>query len=114
MSRNPSSFFNATFDFLFRSLTQFQTERHVVKHGHVRIKRVVLEHHRDVSVFGCDIVDQFISDEKFAFGNFLKTRDHAQGCGLTATGRANENKELFILYFKRKVRNRGDAAGIFL
>ena len=33
-----------------RRLGELQGERHVVEHGHVRIERVVLEHHGDVAV----------------------------------------------------------------
>ena len=36
----------------FAALREHQRERHVVAHRHVRIERVVLEHHRDVALLG--------------------------------------------------------------
>ena len=38
------------FDFAFALLREHERERHVVAHRHVRIERVVLEHHRDVAL----------------------------------------------------------------
>jgi hypothetical protein len=42
-------------DLLARALRQLQAEGHVVEHGHVRVQRVVLEHHRDVALLGRDV-----------------------------------------------------------
>ena len=43
-------------------LPQLQPERHVVVDGHVRVQRVVLEHHRDVAVLRRQVVDDPVAD----------------------------------------------------
>ena len=41
---------DARLDVVFRELTHLQAERHVAGDAHVRIERVVLEHHGDVPI----------------------------------------------------------------
>ena len=69
----------------------------------MRIKRVVLENHRDISVLRSYVVNELVADEKFAFGDFFKTCDHTEGSCFTATGRTYENKEFLVLDFKAEV-----------
>jgi hypothetical protein len=111
---DAGSFFNAALDFFLRSLAELKTECHVVEYGHVRVKSVVLEYHRDVTVLRSNVVNELVTDEEFAFGDFFKTCDHTESGGLTATGRTYENKEFLVLDFKAEVRYSGNAAGIFL
>ena len=40
-----------------------EAEGHVVVHAHVRVERVVLEHHGDVAVHGRQVVDHLAVDE---------------------------------------------------
>ena len=49
-------------DLRFGDLPQLQRERHVLVHRHVRVERVVLEHHRDVAILGRDVVDHALAD----------------------------------------------------
>ena len=43
-------------DFGSRGIREIlQVEPHVLAHGHVRVERVVLEHHRHVAVLGVDL-----------------------------------------------------------
>ena len=51
-----------------RGLAHPQPEREVVKDGHVRIKRIALEHHRDVPVPRRQIVYALTIDEDLASG----------------------------------------------
>ncbi len=60
----------------------------------MRVDRIVLEDHGDVALFGLHVVDHIAADADVACGNFLQTCDHAQGGGLAAAGRANQNNEL--------------------
>ena len=75
---------------------QSQAERHVVAHGHVRIQRVVLEHHRDVPFLRGHAVDDAFADQDLAFADFLEAGDHAQQGGLAAARGADEHRELAI------------------
>ncbi len=49
-------------DLVLRDLRQLEREADVVVDAHVRVQRIVLEHHRDVSVLGLDIVDHTVTD----------------------------------------------------
>ena len=71
-------------------------EAHVVVHGHVRVERVVLEDHGDVTVLGLNVGDVAVTDEDATGVDVLQAREHAQGGGLTAAGGANEYEELAI------------------
>ena len=47
---------HALLDLVAAELAHLQAERHVVVHAHVRIERVVLEHHGDVAVHRRQVV----------------------------------------------------------
>ena len=113
-AEDGSRLFHALVDDLLGNFAQFQAERHVVVHGHVRIQSVVLEHHCDVAVFRNDVVDQFAVDVQFALRNLFKARDHTQRSRLTAAGRAYKDDEFFVFDFEVEVRNGGDARRINL
>ena len=53
---------NAGVDLGLGYLGELEREADVVVHAHVRVQRVVLEHHRDVAVFRLDIVDDLVTD----------------------------------------------------
>ena len=59
-------------------LAQLQAESHVVAHRHVRVKRVALEHHGNVTVFGIEVVDDLAVDGDLAPRDFLQTCQHPQ------------------------------------
>ena len=61
-----------------RHLAQLQREADVLRDGHVRVERVVLEHHRDVAVARRQVVDDALADPDLAVGDLLETRDHPQ------------------------------------
>ena len=73
-----------------------QPERHVLEHGHVRVERVVLEHHGDVAVFRRHVVDDVAADEDLAVGDVLETRDHAQRRRLAAARWPHQHHELVV------------------
>ncbi len=75
-------------------LGELEREAHVVAHGHVRVQRVVLEHHRDVAIARRQVVDALAPDDELAVGDVLQTRDHAQRRRLPAARRADEDHEL--------------------
>jgi hypothetical protein len=98
-----SGLFGTRLDLSLLDLGDFQRESDVLSNGHVRIQRIVLEHHRDVAVARRDVVDEAISDAQFAFGDFFESGNHAQRGGLTAAGRSNEHHELAVLDIEFKI-----------
>ena len=113
-AQDLSSFTNQLVDLVLRLLAQLQTERHVVIHGHVRIERVVLENHRDVAILRSNVIDQTVADVELALRDLFKARDHAQGGGLTAAGRTDQNDELLILDVEAEVGNGSNIARVDL
>ena len=60
---------HAAVDLRLVELPKLQPEGHVPVCGHVRVQRVVLEHHRDVAVLRREIVHDPAADPHFAFGH---------------------------------------------
>jgi len=87
---------DALADRRLRHLGELEPERHVVEHAHVRVERVVLEHHGDVARFGREVVDDLAADPDLAPADRLQSGDHAQRRGLAAAGRADEDNELLV------------------
>ena len=106
--------FDSSLDLFFSDLAQLQTERHVVEHGHMRVQSIVLEHHRDVSVFRGHVVHSLVFDEQLAVGNLLQTCDHTQRRRFAAAGRTDEDDELFVLDLQTEIGNGRNSARISL
>ena len=83
-------------DLRLRDLAQPQAERHVLLDRHVRVQRVVLEHHRDVPVLRGHIVHAFVADPDIAGGDILEAGDHAEHGALATAGRADQDHELVV------------------
>ena len=75
---------------------QQQRKRHVVAYRHVRVERIVLEHHGDVTLFGWHVVDTLFPNINIAARDFFETRDHAQQGGFAATRGANKDAKFAI------------------
>src|SRR5699024_9056300 len=58
--------------------------------------RVVLEHHRDVTILRRDVGDVAIADQDATGIDLLEAGEHAQGGRLAAAGRADEDEELAV------------------
>ena len=78
----------------------------------MRIKRIVLEHHRDIPVLGLDVIHLGAADKEATRCDLLQARDHAERRTLAATGRTNEHHELFVRDLQIKIRHRAHAAFI--
>src|SRR5580704_16068663 len=78
-------------------LSEYERKLHILPHGHVRIERVILEHHRDVPILRIEVIDHPIADPDPAAGDLLKASDHAQQRRFPAARGPNENDELAIL-----------------
>ena len=69
----------------------------VVVDRHVRVEGVALEHHRDVAVLGDDVVHDPVADPQLPLADGLQAGHTAQGGGLPATGRTNQDQELAVI-----------------
>ena len=107
-AQDARSFQDALLDLRFRILSQFQTECHVVVDAHMRVERVVLENHRDVTVFRRKIVDALVANQDIALRDLFETGDHSQGRRLSTARRADENDELPVGNLKAEILHRGD------
>ena len=74
-----------------------EREAHVVGDGHVRVQRVVLEHHGDVPVLRRQVRDVAVADADGAAVDVLQPREHAERGGLAAAGRTDQDEELAVL-----------------
>ena len=93
---NAGGFLDAGVDLGLRHAPVAQAIGHVVVDAHMRIERVVLEHHGDVAVGRLDLVDDAAADIDLAAGDGLEARDHAQQRGLAAAGGADQHAELAV------------------
>jgi len=83
-------------DLVLREALQAQPERHVLVHRHMRVERVVLEHHRDVAVLRRHVVDDGVANQDVAAADLLQAGDHAERRGLAAAGRADQDDEFLV------------------
>ena len=80
-------------DFRLAQSTQPQPERHVVEHGEMRKKRIILENETDITTVRRHVVDAFAPQRYSALAKF-EARDAAQCCRLTAATWAKKREEL--------------------
>ncbi len=81
----------------FIHLPKLQTKRHIVKHGHMRIQRIILEHHGNIAVLGRHIVHHPLTDLDRPLGDLLQTRQHPQQRRLPTPRRTNQHHKLAII-----------------
>ena len=87
---------DALLDQLLVDPPELQREAHVVGDRHVRIERVVLEHHRDVALFRRHVVDDALADQDVALRNLLEPGDHPEQRRFSAARRPDEDDELAV------------------
>ena len=80
-----------------------QRECHVLINTHMGIKSIVLENHCNVSILRLKIVNDFVINAKFACGNFLQARNHAQRSGFSASGRTDKYDKFLIVNIHTEV-----------
>ena len=101
-------------DLVLRQLGQLQREADVLLDRHVRVERVVLEHHGDVALLGRQVVDDPVADAELTRRDGLEARDHAQGRRLAAARRADEHEELAVGDVEVEVDHGGHPVGVDL
>jgi len=82
---------------LERGALHLQREAHVVGDRHVRVQRVVLEHHRDVPLLRRTVRDVAVADVDRTLVDLFEAGEHPERGGLTTTRRADEHHELAVL-----------------
>ena len=97
-----------------RRARQLQAEGQVVVDLHVRVQRVVLEHHRDAALLGGQRVDGAVADAQLAASDALQARDHPQQRRLRAARRADEDHELAVPHFQVHPVHGLEAVGVHL
>ena len=111
---NPRRFLHARLDLGLGHAAVAQAVGHVVVDAHMRVERVVLEHHRDVAVGRLDLVDDASADIDFAAGDGFEAGHHAQQRGLAAAGRPHQNAERAVADLEVDALDGFEAAGIGL
>ena len=91
---NPRRLLDTVIDLGLRHAAIAQAIGHVVVDAHMRVERVILEHHRNVAIGRLDLVDDASADIDFAAGDGLEPRDHPEQRRLAAAGRTNQYAEL--------------------
>jgi hypothetical protein len=94
--QQPGRFLDPAAALVLVDAGDLQREAHVVRDGHVRVKGVVLEHHGDVPVLRRYIGDLAVADQDPAAVDVFEAREHAQGGGFSAAGRAHQDQELAV------------------
>jgi len=69
----------------------------------MRIQRIILKHHRNISVLRFYVVYKRIADIEFAGSDFFKTGYHTKRGGFSATRRSDEYNKFLIFYIHREV-----------
>ena len=97
---------DAAIDVGTRRLAHPQPVAEVLAHRHVRVERVVLEHHRDVAIARRELGDVAPADQDRPLGDVLEPGDHAHQGRLAAAGRADQHHELPARDLERDVVRR--------
>ncbi|EOB89904.1 hypothetical protein NM607_2143 [Neisseria meningitidis NM607] len=90
-------FFDARGDFAFRHFVLFQTEGNVLFYGHMRKKRVTLEHHIDGAIIGCKFGNILTIKDNFSLIGTFHTRQHTQQCRFSAAGTAQKGEDFVLI-----------------
>jgi hypothetical protein len=98
-AENPCRSADTLVDLGFRRAVQHQREGHIVGDRHMRVKRIVLEHHGDIAILGRQGVDHLVANADFAGRNVFKPGQHSQERRFPAAGRADKDDEFAILDF---------------
>ena len=94
-----------------RHLADLEAEPEILLDIHVRVERVVLEHHRDVALFRFEVGHLRVADLDLARRDILQARQQAQDRRFAASRRADEHHELAVADLERHVVHGDDLVG---
>src|SRR5262245_5849522 len=69
----------------------------------MRVKRVPLKHHRDVTILGREVIHSLPTNRDIALRRPFETGNHAQDSRLSATWRSEKNEKLPVASLKADV-----------
>ena len=95
-AENAGGLIDCGIHLIARLARNLQAESQVLAHGHMRVERVILKHHRDVAFPRRQFIDAGAADPDLAVGNLFQTGDHAQGRGFPATRRTDQHDEFVM------------------
>jgi hypothetical protein len=107
---DPGRLCHARLDLVAGDARIAEAEGHVVAHGHVRIERVMLEHHRDSAAAWRQLVDPAPFEPHLARIRRLEAGDDSKQRRLAGSGRAEEGDELALLHGERDAIEDGSRA----
>ena len=103
---------HATRDVALRDPPHLERERDVLAHGEVRVQRIILEDHRDVTLRRRVVGNDPVADEDFPGRRLFQAGDAPQRRRLAAPRGAQQHQELPIGHHERDVSKRVAAGGV--
>gem|GEM_PF-3149238 len=97
-------------DFRLRLSGNAQAKRNILRHRHIREKRIGLKHHADIALVGLEVHHILAVDFYGAAVGHLETGDHAQNSRLAAARRAEEGDEFALFHGKVEIVDDGIGA----
>ena len=91
------SIFHAPVNLRLGSACQLQSKTHVLRHVHMGIKRIVLEHHGNVARHRGHLGHVLAVDENPAFTHLFQPRNHAQRGGFAAARFTQQHHEFTLV-----------------
>ena len=91
---------------------RLESECQVLVYRHVRIERVVLKNHRQISLTGIHTVHKAVSNPEFSVRDILQSGDHAQHCGFSAAGRTDKYNEFVVSDLQIKILDRLESVAV--
>ena len=107
-TEDGGGFLNAACDVGCREMADAKAEGEVFSDVEMRVKRIILEDHGDIAVARREVADVGVADKDFSRGETFQPCHHAQGAGLAAAGRSEENNEGLVGDLEGEVENGGD------
>ncbi len=87
---------DAAINFASFDLSDSQRISDVLGDSHMRIERVVLEYHRDITILSRDIIHAVFAYEDIARSRVFQTGEHSESSGLATARRPEEDYKLAV------------------
>jgi hypothetical protein len=108
----PRDLLDPPFELRRRNFADHQRIADIVGDRQMRIKRIGLEHHRDIAIFRQDVVHPLIAEIEVTRRHLLEPGDHPHGRRLAAAGRPEQHQEFLVDHLEIEVRHSDEIAEI--